>query len=316
MTLRHADVLVVGGGLIGATTAFALRQAGHAVTVLDADLPGAAWRAAAGLLSPAAEGLMPDTPLGALVAESLRLWPAFAQQLEAASGMHVHYREGVLTRQPDGTWTRIPGEAQVHPPSVVRAALHGLPVHPGRVLTVHSQPEGVQLTTDQGPWQARTVILAAGAWSATFGLPVTPVQGQALLFSPPDSAAAPARAAGRRRGQGARAYTLTRPDGVYVGATVRRNNHGIPDPRACRWLQAAAVRLDPRLRDQPVQATLVGLRPVTPDSIPIVGPHPSTPGVLVATGHGRHGALLAPWTAQRLLDLLPPPPLLTPAGAA
>lgn len=314
MTSRHADVIVVGGGLIGATTAFALRQAGYDVTVLDADLPGAAWRAAAGLLSPAAEDLTPDAPLGALAAESLRLWPAFARQLETASGMRVHYREGVLTRQPDGTWTRIPGEAQVHPPSVVRAALHGLPVHPGRVLTVQSQPKGVRLTTDQGPWQARTVILAAGAWSSTFGLPVTPVQGQALLFTPPDSAA-PARAAGRRRGQGARAYTLIRPDGVYVGATVRRNNHGIPDPRACRWLQAAAVRLDPRLRDQPVQATLVGLRPVTPDGHPIVGPHPSQPGVLVATGHGRHGALLAPWTARRLLDLLPAPALPVPAGA-
>lgn len=307
MTPRHADVLVVGGGLIGATTAFALRQAGHAVTVLDADLPGAAWRAAAGLLSPAAEGLMPDTPLGALAAESLRLWPAFARQLESASGVHLHYREGVLTRQPDGTWTRMPGEAQVHPPSVVRAALYGLPVHPGRVLTVHSQPAGVRLTTDQGPWQARTVILAAGAWSATFGLPVTPVQGQAMLFTLPDPAPAPARAAGRRRGQGARAYTLTRPDGIYVGATVRPTGQVTPDAHARRWLQAAAGHLDPPLRDQPVHTTLLGLRPVTPDGHPFVGPHPSHPGVLVATGHGRHGALLAPWTARRILQLMPPP---------
>ncbi len=313
MTPRHADVLVVGGGLIGATTAFALRQAGHAVTVLDANLPGAAWRAAAGLLSLAAEGLTSDTPLGALAAESLRLWPAFARQLETSSGVCVHYREGVLTRQLEGTWTGTPGEGQVHPPSVVRAALHGLPVHAGRVLAVQALPEGVQLTTDQGPWYARTVILAAGAWSATFGLPVTPVQGQALLFTSPDSAAAPTRAAGRRRGQGARAYTLTRPDGVYVGATVRRNTQGTADVHARRWLQAAAGHLDPRLRNQPVQTTLLGLRPVTPDGHPIVGPHPSQPGVLVATGHGRHGALLAPWTARRILDLLPAP---VPAGAA
>ncbi|MFN4253029.1 FAD-dependent oxidoreductase, partial [Deinococcus sp.] len=86
---RVREVIVVGGGLIGATTAFALRQAGHAVTMLDADLPGAAWRAAAGLLSPAAEDLTPDAPLGALAAESLRLWPAFARQLETASGICI-----------------------------------------------------------------------------------------------------------------------------------------------------------------------------------------------------------------------------------
>ncbi|WP_135227790.1 FAD-dependent oxidoreductase [Deinococcus fonticola] len=298
---REAEVVVVGGGLIGACVAFTLRQAGYAVTVLDADLPGAAWRAGAGLLSPDAEGLTPGTPLGVCAAESLRQWPDFARQLEGASGQSVHYREGVRRRQPDGTWAVTPGEAQLHPPSVVRAARQGLPLHPERVLHVQSRAGRVLLNTDQGTWHARAVVLAAGAWSAAFGLPVTPVQGQALLLALDGSADAAAYA-GRRRGSGARAYTLTRPDGVYVGATVRHSASVQPDPQARRWLLAAAGRFG--LDGASGASTLVGLRPGTPDSRPIVAPHPAHAGVVVATGHGRHGALLAPWTARRVLGLV------------
>ncbi|MBX8467329.1 FAD-dependent oxidoreductase, partial [Deinococcus sp. RIT780] len=79
--MRSREVIVVGGGLIGSLAAFTLRRAGADVLVLDADRPGAAWRAAAGLLTPDGERLR-GTPLHADALEGLRRWPALAAALE------------------------------------------------------------------------------------------------------------------------------------------------------------------------------------------------------------------------------------------
>ncbi len=283
-----APITVIGAGLIGSTIAFTLRRAGYAVTVWDADLPGAAWKAGAGMLTPDGEGLTGS--LAETARESLRLWPGFARGLEAQSGVSVHFREGLERTQPGGSRRVTPGEGQVHPPSVVKAALHGLEV----------RRETFPATlTGQTP---TLTILAAGAFSARFGLPVFPVQGQALLLDAHSER--PALFGHRRRGEGAKAYALARPDGVYIGATVRQTACPRPDAHARRWLERARGQLLPDLYAAPVKQTLVGLRPGTADGLPIVGPHPAWPEVLVATGHGRHGALLAPWTAQKILRLV------------
>lgn len=282
-------ITIIGAGLIGSTVAFTLRQAGYAVTVYDAGHPGAAWRAGAGMLTPGGEGLHTG-PLAEIARESLRLWPEFARALEQSSGLKVHFREGLERVLPDGSRASTPREGQVHPPSVVRAALRGIEVRRERV-------DAASFFHHPAP-----IILATGAWSADFGLPVFPVQGQALLLDAQHDA--PALFGRRRRGTGAKGYTLCRPDGVYVGATVRRTWATQPDPHAQRWLRGMTRRLLPDLEHAPVKETLVGLRPCTPDGLPIVGPHPTLLHVLVATGHGRHGALLAPWTAREVLRLV------------
>ncbi|MFC6804056.1 FAD-dependent oxidoreductase [Deinococcus caeni] len=120
-------------------------------------------------------------------------------------------------------------------------------------------------------------------------------------------AAAARRARGGRTVRPARAgfsrYALSRPDGLYVGATSRDTWAITPDTHAARWLRGAARILVPGAGGAEAAAHLVGLRPVTPGGLPLVGPHPTLPGVLVAAGHGRHGALLAPITAARVLAL-------------
>ncbi|MFC4638950.1 FAD-dependent oxidoreductase [Deinococcus hohokamensis] len=307
-------VLVVGGGLIGSVVAFALRQAGQAVQVLDADLPGAAWRAGAGLLTPDGERLS-GTALHADALDSLRRWPGLAQQLETHSGQSVHLRLGVLRVGPGAAlrggnvtpppWPHpaarlTPGEARVHPPSVVQAALAGLPVVRARVLALVPEAGGVRVFCDTGEHHAALVVLAAGAWSGAFGLPVQAVQGQALLL---EGGAQPALY-GWRRGKGPAGYALGRPDGLYVGATARVSASAQPDLWARRWLLGVARRLVPAEADRPVRCQLVGLRPVGPGGLPLVGLHPTLPRVVVATGHGRHGALLAPLTALRVLGLV------------
>ena len=73
-------------------------------------------------------------------------------------------------------------------------------------------------------------------------------------------------------------------------------------PSAIRDLQNAAAKYLPVLASAPVTQSWAGLRPGTPDDLPILGPT-DVPGVFIATGHFRNGILLAPITAQIMADL-------------
>ncbi|MEA1833258.1 glycine oxidase ThiO [Methylobacterium durans] len=94
----RADILVVGGGLIGLSIAWRLAEAGRSVTVLERETLGAgASLAATGMLAPAAEHEPGSDLLLPLALESLRRWPAFRDALQAASGIGIDYRtDGTL----------------------------------------------------------------------------------------------------------------------------------------------------------------------------------------------------------------------------
>ena len=68
-------------------------------------------------------------------------------------------------------------------------------------------------------------------------------------------------------------------------------------------LLTAAIDLLPIVRELHLTETLARLRPATPDNAPVLGPTP-VPGLLLATGHYRHGVLLAPVTADALVAIL------------
>jgi glycine oxidase len=89
---QRADVLVVGGGIIGLAVAWRARQRGMSVTLLEREATGAgASRVAAGMLAPVAE--VEFGAAGRRVLElglrSAELWPQFAAELEAGSGIEV-----------------------------------------------------------------------------------------------------------------------------------------------------------------------------------------------------------------------------------
>jgi glycine oxidase len=88
----HADVAVIGGGVIGHAIAWEARRSGRSVVLID-DAPGtgASW-AAAGMLAAAVETEPGEEPLLPLALESQRLWPNFAREVEAAAGVSVDYR--------------------------------------------------------------------------------------------------------------------------------------------------------------------------------------------------------------------------------
>ncbi|WP_261664965.1 NAD(P)/FAD-dependent oxidoreductase [Deinococcus sp. Marseille-Q6407] len=307
-------IAVVGGGLIGSAIAFTLSRAGAEVVVLDAEKPGAAWRAGAGMLTPTGERLA-GTPLDALARESLRLWPDFARRLEAATGQAVPLRWGV-EHVGYGAAASLPSpatcrqdEATTHPPSVVRAARLGLDLRRAEVLGLEPLRADVRLLTSAGALTAEQVVLAAVAWSGRFGLPVFPVRGQALLLDSDGSAPLLARYTAKGHtvsSAGFPLYGLPRPDGHYVGATVRPHRwEAQPLAADARWLGRAARGVWPESGRLTPRQALVGLRPCTPDGLPIVGPLPGWGGqVVAATGHGRHGAPLAPLAAQQVAQVL------------
>ena len=87
-----SDVLVVGGGVIGLACAWELSRDGHEVTLVAprAGHEGASW-VAAGMLAPVTEAQYGESALTALLLEGARLWPAFAADLEAATGHTIGY---------------------------------------------------------------------------------------------------------------------------------------------------------------------------------------------------------------------------------
>ncbi|RBY76451.1 glycine oxidase ThiO [Geodermatophilus sp. TF02-6] len=87
-----SDVAVAGGGLIGLAVAWRAAQRGLAVTVVD-DSPGAgASVAAAGMLAPVTEAGYREEALLRLGLASLQRWPAFAEELQRATGADVGLR--------------------------------------------------------------------------------------------------------------------------------------------------------------------------------------------------------------------------------
>ena len=148
---------------------------------------------------------------------------------------------------------------------------------------------------------AGQVVVAAGAWSsalvpAAAHVPVRPVKGQILRLRDPAGPGLLARVIRMATG-----YLVPRGDGRYVlGASVEERGF---DPHvtagAVFELLRDATELVPGVAELAIEETSVGYRPGTPDNAPVLGPG-ALAGLQWATGHYRHGVLLAPITAELL----------------
>jgi glycine/D-amino acid oxidase-like deaminating enzyme len=148
--------------------------------------------------------------------------------------------------------------------------------------------------------RADAVVLAAGSWSGLLtSVPVRPVRGQIvqLRFARPPLS---------RVLWGDDCYLVPWADGsVLVGATAEDAGFDESASReAEERLVAAARALLPAARHARVDEVRVGLRPATPDELPVIGRSSTMPGVTYATGHYRNGVLLAPLTAALVADLV------------
>ena len=174
-----------------------------------------------------------------------------------------------------------------------------------RVTGVHASRDGAQVTTTEGTIDADAVVVAAGSWSpevagiAAWPPPVQPVRGQ-LLHLRTD------RPVLTRTIWGPGCYIVPWTDGTtLVGATVEHVGFNeSASAAAVRDLLVAATTLVPSLADAAFEGVRVGLRPMTSDEMPIIGPSSSNARVFYATGHFRNGILLAPLTARLVADLV------------
>ncbi|MBN6057845.1 FAD-dependent oxidoreductase [Nonomuraea sp. RK-328] len=212
-----------------------------------------------------------------------------------------------------------PGDAWVDPRRVTSALLaalerRGVPVVRARVSRLLRTPEGsgdgavvgVELDDPAGGGavpaeiQADGVVLAAGVWSAELAdVPVRPVKGQIMRLR---SAEPLLSRCVRGMVHGTPVYLVPRGDGeLVVGATQEELGF---DTRVTAGglyeLLRDARELVPGVTELEVAEVVAGLRPGTPDNLPLIGPS-GTPGLTLATGHHRGGVLLAPLTAAVLL---------------
>ncbi len=165
------------------------------------------------------------------------------------------------------------------------------------------------VTTVRTTFHAAKVVNCAGAWAGqitaqrtALGLqpiPTRPVKGQMLCLLMPQ------RELIRHVIRTPHVYLIPRSDGrLLVGATVEEAGFDKrTDLATIQRLHKSAIALVPKLTDAKILEDWAGLRPGTPDALPILGPT-AIPGYFAATGHFRDGILLAPITAEIMADLM------------
>ena len=352
---QTADVVIVGGGVIGCAIAYYLRQSGVDVTVVDkGEIGTQASSAAAGLLAPLGSISGPG-PFADLLLTSWAMFPSLVAELEDASGVHLEYEQtGSLriVRNPKNTsnlrkrmneWKPLglqmhwlsgekarqrepllaadvcaaiyaPEEAQIKAPQLVKAfaraaANSGATFYSSReILGVARQDRRVTgvYTAQDELIACNQLVVASGAWAAGCGiwldipLPVNPQRGQILTLKQPSPHPLQHIIFGEA------IYLAPKKDStIVVGATkeeVGFDKHITAGGIA--WLLSTAIRLAPGLDGCVIDQVWAGLRPKTPDNLPILGKAPHWENVTLAVGHGSVGIMLSSITGKSIAELV------------
>ena len=331
---HNSDVLILGGGIIGRACAAAIAERGARVLILEHPGAGEASAASAGMLAPSverAEGGAHD--LGVAARDR---YPSYVEWLSDRTGIDVPLnRLGILqvavstagvkglrrAPNPGSRWLDR-DELIAEEPALSHALGAIYSPHDGcvdnvrllqaldallarsplvrraqaRATSVRAAPGSVTVTDATGMKHAAGhAVVAAGAWSsqiegARCARFVEPVRGQLVAYE-----AAPCR----HTLYGPRGYLVPRGASTIAGSTTERVGFAAGTTEAgISKVKAAGEEICPALRSAPVGAAWAGLRPVTPDLLPLIGPDPEAPRLVYATGHSRNGVLLAPLTAE------------------
>jgi glycine oxidase len=334
--VKNWDVIVIGGGIIGLSLSIELRKRDATVLVVERGEPGReASHAAGGMLV----DCLFETPavLQPLATASARLYPKFAHELEVESGIKVDLRDQGTILFPSAEHlsssslqaATLPAplaelepaladftrpafylrERSVDPRALTAAALkaakhRGVDISSGDEVTAVNVSSGrvAGVITTKTSFHAPKVVNCAGAWSgqiAPQAFPTRPVKGQMLCL------ASPSRNLLKHVLRTPEVYLIPRSDGrILVGATVEEAGFDKrTNVETIQRLYRAAIAAVPGLRNAKILEDWAGLRPGTPDGLPILGATAS-PGYYVATGHFRDGILLAPITAQVMAEVV------------
>jgi glycine oxidase len=350
--MKMYDAVVAGGGLIGASIALELAEAGLKVGVFDAREPGreASW-ASAGMISPAPENaeMIPFMPMSLA---SAALYPEFIRKVEELTGKDAgHRKDGALDIILDDDSEKVREElnrivalqrgvglhaeainakraremepalseeiqaaifradegsldARAFTEAVLDAARQkGAEVFAGNGARALKKEDGRcrGLLLQDGEATAKWTIIAAGCFSARIAgaeayAPVTPAKGQMLALRCDAAQLKHILWLGHK-------YLVPRKDGrIIAGSTIE--DAGFDRDVTAGGLQAIlqeVLKIVPALEHARIEETWAGLRPDSPDHLPIIGPT-DVEGLLIATGHFRSGILLAPITARLIRE--------------
>lgn len=336
-----ADVVVAGAGVIALAAAVELADRGAGVVLVGTTHNGDASSASAGMLAPSVEREL--GPVHAFAMASRDIYPGWVAALTARTGVDVPLaRSGVLVAALDDAeaaalrsaidapsswleWSELrelepaispdargaawhPDDGAVDPLRLLDAlraavARHGrISVVSEDVAMVRTGDAGAAVRTDRERWiEGGHLVLAAGAWTPLIEgvrpLPIEPVRGQIAIYG-----VAPVR----HVVFGGGGYVVPRADGrllagstaEHAGFMVETTDDGLATVRR------VAGAIAPSLREIAPQAAWAGLRPMTPDGLPIIGSEPGAPRMVYACGHSRNGILLAPATAMVVADIV------------
>ena len=328
---RH--IVIIGGGVLGCLTAMKLHQKGVQVTLIERGELGAesSW-AGGGILFP----LLPwnySEPVNQLAMAGATLHPDLAAMLLSSTGIDPEYMVSGLRILPpfdmgkaqqwcsqnkiqmeiQGESLWLPTVAQLRNPRLIKALkswlhLNQITIRNADIAPLVAQAGNVtQLVTVQGETlQCDQIVITAGAWSQpllgnhALDLELKPMRGQMLLFKVP---------AGTLQNilYCDDFYLIPRRDGhILAGSTVEDVGFDkTTSAQVANDLHRKAARLLPVLADQQPIKHWSGLRPGSPDNIPVIGRHPDLKNVWLNTGHFRYGVTMAPASVEKLVALMP-----------
>lgn len=338
---QTADTVVVGAGVIGLCAATAIARRGRTVILAGELRSGQASAAAAGMLAPSVERATGPAHRFAIAARDF--YPGFLESLADATGMRVPLnRLGILqvalsekgvrglrgTAAPHSQWLERSELAEMEP--ALGHAL-GAVLNPddgsvdnvllvaalsefvnrtplirrltGAVLRVSGSASSASAELASGEiLEGEHVVLAPGAWGAAIeGAPalhvVAPSRGQLVSF---------ASVGLRHVTYGPRGYLVPRASGTTIAGSTMENVGFVSETTSegIAKVRSAAEEIAPALSIAPMMAGWAGLRPVTPDMLPILGPDPDHPQIVYACGHSRNGILLAPLTGETVAEIV------------
>jgi glycine/D-amino acid oxidase-like deaminating enzyme len=338
--MRTAEVVIVGGGVIGCAIAYHLSSLGlrpllierkslaaeasganQGMVGVSSGIPGRTLshiRKSAELLARDAEAFGHSIELVRNGRLTLAYTPSEWAHLQ--DFVASRKREGIDVRLLTGSEARalepalgpaivgaayVPGDGHVNPFLLTHAYAAGAKRRGAEILQGEevtrlevSNSRVVGVLTGKERIAAPSVILAAGAWSGSLlaplgtTLPIYPGRGQMLVTGalPPITKRGLLRAPGIAIRQDARGHVL-------IGSTVEKVNYNRSvEPHTLAWFSRVAIEMVPALKHAWIVRSWAGLRPMTPDGLPIVDTVPGVAGLIVSAGHSRGGVTSAPVT--------------------
>ncbi|SIT69860.1 glycine oxidase [Ectothiorhodosinus mongolicus] len=264
-------------------------------------------------------GLDPEwTQSGLLVIDSEEALTATAWADEHSDiPLHLlHGQQAITAVEPaiaalhnEAIW--MPQIAQFRNPRLVkalRASLkhRGIPILADCAVTEIQVTQGkvIGVNTEQGPMPAGQVLVCSGAWSARLveswaSLPVEPVRGQMLAFAAPHGLL-------NRMVLHRQHYLIPRRDGlILAGSTIEHVGFDHSVTQSARdSLTSAAIDILPALKDCQIAHHWAGLRPGSPNGVPIIGEHADIKGLFINAGHYRNGVVMSWGSCQLLTQLM------------